>query len=161
MGIWKRLGRETSGAEIAEAAFVLPVVFLILLGIMWFGRAFHIYSTVNRAAREAAEAAAAPSCATCGNAFPDAASIQNNVVNPILSAAHLDPAQVPDFNLQTLDLQHNTPLNPAIPGEPGVVVTFSYPFRFKLNGVTCCPMTLSPINPGITIHAQGQARMEQ
>jgi len=28
------------GAEIAEVALVLPLVFMFLLGIVWFGRAF-------------------------------------------------------------------------------------------------------------------------
>src|ERR1700686_1962161 len=96
------LARETSGAEIAEAAVVLPLLFMLLFGIMWFGRAFNIYATINHAAREAALAAAAPNCATCGNTFTTTAGpLQTNVVNPILSAAHLDPAQVQNFTLQT------------------------------------------------------------
>ncbi|MGA8313148.1 MAG: TadE family protein, partial [Terriglobales bacterium] len=57
----------TSGAEIAEAAVILPVLFMLLLGIMWFGRAFNISATVNHAAREGALAAAARNCASCGN----------------------------------------------------------------------------------------------
>ena len=36
-----RLGDE-SGAEIAEVAVVLPIVFMFLLGIVWFGRAFNL-----------------------------------------------------------------------------------------------------------------------
>jgi Flp pilus assembly protein TadG len=156
MGTCRKLSQDTTGAEIAEAAFVLPLVFMLLLGILWFGRAFHIYSTVNRAAREAAEAAATPTCATCGNTFRDEATIQTSVVNPILNAAHLDPAQVQNFQLQ-----QNVFLNTSIPRETGVTVSFNYPYNFKLNGVTCCPMMLSPINAGITIHAEGQARMEQ
>ena len=44
----RKLGRETCGAEIAEAAAVLPLMFLILLGIFWFGQAFSIYGTIDR-----------------------------------------------------------------------------------------------------------------
>ena len=40
-----------SGQEIAEAALVLPILFLILLAIFWFGRAFNIASTIERAAK--------------------------------------------------------------------------------------------------------------
>ncbi len=69
IGDW--LGRETSGAEIAEAAVVLPLLFMLLFGIMWFARAFNIYTTINRAAREGALAAAAHNCATCGNTRRD------------------------------------------------------------------------------------------
>ena len=49
---WLReIARDSCGTEIAETAVVLPLVFMLLLGIMWFGRAFNIYSTLNRAAR--------------------------------------------------------------------------------------------------------------
>jgi len=51
-----RLAAETTGAEIAEAAAVLPLMFMILLGIFWFGQAFSIYGAINRAAQEGARA---------------------------------------------------------------------------------------------------------
>src|SRR4029077_21274942 len=98
-GWWSRPLRDAAGAEIAEAAVVLPLLFMLLFGIMWFARAFNIYSTVNRAAREGAMAAAANNCTTCGNARQSVVNIQNNVVNPILTAAHLDPGQVQNFNV--------------------------------------------------------------
>ena len=47
-----RLARETRGQEIAEAALVLPIVFMVMLGIFWFGQAFRIYGTITHAARE-------------------------------------------------------------------------------------------------------------
>jgi hypothetical protein len=152
----RRLLRDASGAEIAEAEVVLPLLFMLLFGIMWFARAFNIYTTVNRAAREGALVAAAPNCATCGNAFRNAAYIQSNVVNPILNAAHLDPAQVQNFSVLW-----DQPLNPASPlVEQGTIVTLDYPYNFKLNGITCCPPALSPITTGIVIRAQAQARQE-
>ena len=52
-----RLARETRGQEIAEAALVLPIVFMVMLGIFWFGQAFRIYGTITHAAREGARAA--------------------------------------------------------------------------------------------------------
>ena len=151
-----RLGRETSGAEIAEAAVVLPLLFMLLFGIMWFARAFNIYTTINRAARQGALAAAANNCATCGNTRQTAANIQTNVVNPILTASHLDPGQVQNF---TVLWDH--PLNPGTPPvELGAVVSLQYPYSFKLNGISCCPPTLSPITTGIIMTAQAQARQE-
>ena len=53
----KRIIAETGGSEIAEAALVIPIFFLVLLGIYWFGRAFNTYATINHAAREGALAA--------------------------------------------------------------------------------------------------------
>jgi len=47
----RRLISETRGAEIAEAAAVLPLMFMMLLGIFWFGQAFSIYGAITRAAQ--------------------------------------------------------------------------------------------------------------
>src|ERR1035437_9261767 len=61
----RRVAVETRGAEIAEAAAVLPLMFMMLLGIFWFGQAFSIYGAITRAAQEGARAGAAPYCAIC------------------------------------------------------------------------------------------------
>ncbi len=37
---WLRTLRETGGSEIAEAALVLPLMFMMLLAIFWCGQAF-------------------------------------------------------------------------------------------------------------------------
>jgi Flp pilus assembly protein TadG len=160
--IWRKMGRlsglsrDTSGAEIAEAAVILPLLFMLLFGIMWFARAFNIYTTINRAARQGALAAAASNCATCGNVRQTQANIQNNVVNPILTASHLDPAQVQNFTVLW-----DQPLNPASPQvELGTVVSMQYPYNFKMNGISCCPPALSPITTGVTMTATAQARQE-
>jgi Flp pilus assembly protein TadG len=63
----QRLGAEVRGAEIAEAAAVLPLMFMMLLGIFWFGQAFSIYGAITRAAQEGARAGAAPYCTTCSS----------------------------------------------------------------------------------------------
>jgi Flp pilus assembly protein TadG len=95
MGKLKKIGTETSGSEIAEAALVLPILFMLLLGIYWFGRAFNVYATINHAAREGARAGTALTCATCGT--PNAPLTADGVaaqVKQSLEASHLDPAQV-------------------------------------------------------------------
>src|SRR5213595_555441 len=54
-------------AEIAEAAVILPALFMLLLSIYWFGRAYMIYGAINHAARAGAQTAAIPAgCANCG-----------------------------------------------------------------------------------------------
>src|SRR5580692_6169654 len=91
-----RLARETRAAEIAEAAAVLPLMFMMLLGIFWFGQAFSIYGAITRAAQEGARAGAAPYCTTCTGANPLATNALN-AVNTALAASKLDPtlAQAP------------------------------------------------------------------
>jgi Flp pilus assembly protein TadG len=53
-----RLGHfyQEEGQEIAEAAVVMPILCLVLLAIFWFGRAFNIASTVERAAKHGVQA---------------------------------------------------------------------------------------------------------
>src|SRR5881394_4655427 len=86
----RRLLCETRGAEIAEAAAVLPLMFMMLLGIFWFGQAFSIYGAITRAAQEGARAGAAPYCTTCtgGNS---ATANATNALNNALRASRLDP----------------------------------------------------------------------
>jgi len=85
--------RSTDGAEIAEAAMVLPVVFMLLLGIIWFGRAFNIYSTIQQAAQQGAITAARSSCATCLNSAALIATV-DNTVTAVMLASNLDPSQI-------------------------------------------------------------------
>jgi Flp pilus assembly protein TadG len=152
---WKKIAAETSGAEIAEAAFVLPILFAVLFAIVWFGRAFNIYATLNRAAREGAQAAAVSSCATCIPTIRNQAYIQTSVVNPRLSASHIDPAPA------TVILTTNVLMNPgATPPETGVSVSVSYTYGFQLYGIGCCPLHLAPLKPQITMNATAQARQE-
>jgi Flp pilus assembly protein TadG len=93
--ITKRLLTETSGQEIAEAAVVLPIAFLVLLGIFWFGRAYNVYATVTHAAAEGARVAASSTCATCPALTPaqaDAAVVTQ--ITSILKADNLDVGQI-------------------------------------------------------------------
>src|ERR1700716_1679379 len=86
----RRLARGTSGAQIAEAALVLPLMFTILLGIFWFGQAFSIYGTLSHAARQGARAAVAPTCTTCGGTTAPSTNAYNAITSA-LQAANLDP----------------------------------------------------------------------
>jgi Flp pilus assembly protein TadG len=91
---WRGLARETHGQEIAETAVVLPLLFLVLIGIFWFGQAFRIYGTLTQAARAGARAAVAPACATCGAATNTPTQNAVNAVTNSMSAAHLNTAQL-------------------------------------------------------------------
>jgi len=87
----RRLATDQRGAEIAEAAAVLPLMFLILLGIFWFGQAFSIYGAITRAAQDGARAGALPYCATCNQPSDSVAAAVTAVQND-LRASKLDPA---------------------------------------------------------------------
>jgi len=92
---WATKIRETRGSQIAEAALVMPLAFMMLLGIYWFGRAFNTYATINHAAREGARAAVAQTCATCAspNIAPTTATVAS-VVTQTMQASSVDPTQI-------------------------------------------------------------------
>lgn len=149
---------ETGGAEIAETAAVLPVLFTVLLAIFYFGRAYNIYGTINQAAMQGARAAVAPSCATCGNTPPNAAQIATTYVAPTLQASKLDPTQVQPLvrtacacgsvgcgttvacdpagvgATPSICVQQNVVLNTTAGArqECGTSVAFQYPYNFNL-----------------------------
>ncbi len=83
------------GVEIVEAALVLPLVFMLLLGIVWFGRAFNIYSTIQQAAQQGAITAARAPCATCtGGNSPQKTATVTGVISSVMQASNLDVTQI-------------------------------------------------------------------
>jgi hypothetical protein len=154
----KKLATGTTGSEIAEAALVLPIFFLIMLGIYWFGRAFNTYATINHAAREGARVGVAQSCATCGNTQPTPNTIATQVKQS-LQASSLDPTQVTNVGEPAnrtacgggnapcqapgglgepqICVYYNVQLPNTLPsgsGAPacGIAVQFQYPYQFAL-----------------------------
>jgi hypothetical protein len=177
--------RGSDGAEIAEAALVLPVVFMFLLGIIWFGRAFHIYSTITQAVQQGAVTAARPTCASCGmgagwngTSFPADTAVENSVF-AVMDASSLDHTQIiaytPSGTLQpcpdpapAMDCPHTTGnkvsicrsvlLNPsaAVPPPPPQCGTIvSFQYPFQFT----LPFTSLNMQP-IVLKAQAQSRME-
>ena len=148
----RKLARDTRGAEIAEAAAVLPLMFTMLLGIFWFGQAFSIYGAITRAAQDGARAAAAPSCTTC-TPLSSSARAANAVTaaQAALTIAKLDhnlarqPSPAPTFlscgGSTTCDggsgnfcVQAPVQLSDTTTGTGvcGVSVSFQYPYQFWL-----------------------------
>ena len=155
----RKLVTATAGSEIAEAALVLPILFMLLLGIYWFGRAFNVYATINHAAREGARAGTAQNCATCGNTSLTADQIADQI-RQAMQASHLDPLQVTNTGGTKLGCDGVTPVRcasgigasnpqvcvrfnvalqapaslPAGSGAPacGVEVDYQYPYKFFL-----------------------------
>ena len=128
--------RGERGAELVEMAFVLPVLLTLLIGVFWAARAYNIYETITRAAREGARVAVAPSCATCGNAVPSVAKVETAVLDS-LTASSIDTTQIQipscTGNLSsTICYQRDIPLNTSTPKEFGVSVSLRYPFQFSL-----------------------------
>jgi Flp pilus assembly protein TadG len=86
---YRDLARATRGQEVVEFALIVPLLFMLLIGIFWFGQAFRIYGTITNAARDGARAAVSPPCSTCTAQDPS----QNawNAVQSDLQVARLNP----------------------------------------------------------------------
>ena len=166
----------TDGAEIAEAALVLPLVFMLLLGIVWFGRAFNIFSTIQQAAQQGAITAARSSCVTCGDNLPNPVTVDGAVV-AVLQASGLETGQIKQWEANNPTpgvLSCPAPAPPALctvtthhiwvcssvllnsstqPAQCGAMVSFQFPFQFYL------PFTSLNMQK-IILSAQAQSRME-
>jgi hypothetical protein len=165
------------GVEILEAALVLPLVFLFLLGIVEFGRLFNIYSTIQQAAQKGALTAARSTCATspCSDNFPTKGVVAD-AVKAVMNASNVDPNQIaanpnPPTPISCVNppalatcfqpsniticsqVLLNSPYTPPAPSQCGTLVSFKYPFTFTL------PFTSLNFQT-ITLTVQAQSRME-
>ena len=152
------------GATLVEMAFVLPFVVVLIFGIIWLGRAFNIWETLHRAAREGARVAATRTCASCGSALPTSTSVENAVLNS-LSASSIDKTkvQIPagcSGNLSSkICYQRDVALNTSTNfPDQGAIVSLSYPVAVPLPSVT--NGTLRWGMSTITLTAQAQMREE-
>jgi Flp pilus assembly protein TadG len=143
------------GSQIAEAAFVLPLLFMILLGIMSFGRAFNVYSTITRAAQDGAAIAATSKCSgicTSTSVTEDLAVAA--AVRSALRASRVEPSQLAAYAIPSepsacpgllpggcgydstgkIRICRNVQLNPSTttPAQCGAIVSFQYPYHFQI-----------------------------
>lgn len=84
-GVQKRLGAER-GQSLVELAFVLPLLAIILLGAIDFGRVFYSFITITNASREGARyGASAPT---------DTTGIKNRVIAETTGTVTIDPNRI-------------------------------------------------------------------
>lgn len=122
------------GAEVVEFAVVLTVLLALLFGIFTMARAFNIYQTITRAAREGAREAVLPTSAAAGNQYMDASGVSQsnsavfqNYIAPALRAANLNPANVSNYSEQITWLDAGDASRQC-----GVKISFQYPYTLYL-----------------------------
>ncbi|MBI2845862.1 MAG: pilus assembly protein [Chloroflexi bacterium] len=85
LGIRKRLGGE-KGQSLVELAFALPLLAIILLGAIDFGRVFYAYITIINASREGAR---------YGSSNPtDTTGIKDQVIAEATGTVTIDPNRI-------------------------------------------------------------------
>lgn len=77
--------RNERGATIVEAALVIPILLLFIIGILEFGRAYNEYQVLTNAAREAARYAVAPAPGANGQ-LPGTSAVQQVATDWLNSA---------------------------------------------------------------------------
>jgi Flp pilus assembly protein TadG len=107
--------RDTRASEIAEFAMVVPLLFMFLIAIFWFGQAFRVYGTLTQATRAGARAAVAPVCATCAASGSTPAQIAQTAVTNAMSAAHLNTAQLVSTSTWTIPVLYQCRTIPPTP----------------------------------------------
>jgi Flp pilus assembly protein TadG len=126
--------RKENGTALMEAAFTLPILLLIAVGIFEFGRAFQTWQVLTNAAREGARVAVLP------NPDPNAA------VQRVRD--YMQMGQLPNYASATVTITA-TNVQVGASTSPGSQVRVSYPFSFiVLNPV------IQLITPGSTTGAQ-------
>ena len=152
-GVRARLSASVA-SQVAEAALVLPLAFMMLLAIYWFGRAFNIYATINHATQQAVRAGVAQTCATCGNQ-PLSAAAGAALITQAMQVSSVDPSQIQQWGTTTptfcvnpsgspvgactvnsnITMCNYVQLSPAAAAGPlacGVTASFQYPYQFWL-----------------------------
>jgi len=128
MRSWKSRLRREDGAALIEAAFTLPILLLVCVGILEFGRAYQTWQVITNASREGARVAVLPAYS---NASVDA-RVRTYLKNGGLPATIVDGA-----NTHVLITDTTIPIDAAAATTaPATRVVVEYPFDFMvLQGV--------------------------
>ncbi|HEV2388216.1 MAG TPA: TadE/TadG family type IV pilus assembly protein [Candidatus Acidoferrales bacterium] len=123
-----------TGQELVEFALVIAVLMMLMLGVVVFSRAYNIYQSITRAAREGARVAALPSSVNKGDTFLDGNTsgstgdtVFQKVIAPALVAASLDPNQVVNYT-ETIGMLNAGDAAPQC----GVRINFQYPVHINI-----------------------------
>lgn len=124
MRTWLRRARREEGTALIETAFVLPIMLLVCVGILEFGRAYQTWQVVTNAAREGARVAVLPD-------YSDdsvRARVKTYLKNGGLPATIVDSA-----NTKVLITETTIPI--AVGGAttaPAAKIVVEYPFEFMV-----------------------------
>jgi Flp pilus assembly protein TadG len=151
------------GANLVEAAFVLPILLLLWFGIIELGRGYQIYQTMTNAAREGARLSVAPPPGG-GSVLIDSATVKTAVCAQ-LNAGGV-PCKVGDTGLATVSVCQACPGGGS--ADCTVACNPSYLGTFNGATVTYTQVDVSvdyhfqyaPIGAPLTIKAQAVMRNE-
>jgi hypothetical protein len=143
--------RGERGADVFEAALVLPILLTLMIALYSFGRGWDTYQTMTRAAREGARQAVTTTCATCGNTSYTSTEIRDQFVFPSLRAAGLDTSSSVLLSSYQQGYEWLDPADTVC----GVYVKFSYPYTIHIP-FTPVPLTTFTLKTNVQMRLENQ-----
>ena len=135
-----RTTKSERGAELIEFALVLPLIILLCLGTIEFGRAYYTYNILSKAVRDGSRFLSAGLVTSTGTVAPTTVTGTKNVV-VYGNVAGTGTKILPDL----LTTQVNIPTPAVVSGaEQYVTVSVSYPYVPLFRLVMPTTLTLSP-----------------
>jgi Flp pilus assembly protein TadG len=142
-----RWRRDDRGTALLEMAFTLPLLLLISIGIIEFGRAFQTWQILTNAAREGARVAVLPGISD---------SMVTSRVQEYIQAGVLDPNVTP-----TIIIQRNAAISYGTGTATGSKVTVNYPYHFMvLNGIAKLVVSNTTLGSDFTMATSATMRNE-
>ena len=112
----KKVLRDTRGAALLEMALTLPLMLLVAIGIVEFGRAYQTWQVLTNAAREGARIAVLPGI--------DDATVTSRV------QSYMSDGQLPNSLTATITITRNNAIAIGAGTASASRVTVGYPFTF-------------------------------
>ena len=108
--------RQERGAALLEMALTLPLLLLVCVGILEFGRAYQTWQVMTNAAREGARIAVLPGITN------------TDVTNRVQT--YLTNGQLPNAASATVNIDRTQTISIGTGTAPAAQVTVNYPFDF-------------------------------
>jgi len=113
---WRSRGRSERGAALLEMALTLPLLLLVCVGILEFGRAYQTWQVLTNAAREGARVAVLP-------------NIDNTTVTTRVRT-YMTDGQLPNAVSASVVIDRNQAMAIGAATTTASQVTVNYPFNF-------------------------------
>jgi Flp pilus assembly protein TadG len=123
--------RNERGANIVEAAIVIPLLVLLLIGVVDFGRAYFAYITIINAAREGANwGVLHPATEACGKALAEAQDLTSQGLTPNCTYTCSGGCAANTPIMVTMEVDFPLILG-SIVGRPNIPITYSVTFPIR------------------------------
>ena len=147
MRSWLHRVRGERGAALVETAFVLPIMLLVCVGILEFGRAYQTWQILTNAAREGARVAVLPD--------PTAGVAEDRVMQ------YMQAGQLTAASSATIAVNRSATLDVAGRTVSASQVSIDYPFSFiVLQPVARLVAPTTSLGGAVVMHAQAVMRNE-